>query len=260
MYKSAFLVVSLVAAPVFAQAPEATTPSFTVEGAKVTSAIQDKEAADEKSTFATGERAWLWLKLKPEADGAMLKLRWSLNGEAVWTMDPTAVRLGRTWYYKTLDVPGDWKVEVLDGNDKLLHTATLTVTGEPMARPAGGETAVAAAAPLADVSESTHVSVVDLKLTEEVQNREPVSPATSFAAGDKVYAWLKLMVKEPETSIKVNWYLGDAVVHSSEPVTVKESSGWRTWLYKTVDKAGAWKVEVVDTEGKVVHRTDFTVQ
>ena len=75
-----------------------------------------------------------------QADGTVLK-RWtggaSVYLAGIWTMDEVPVRLGRTWYYKTLHKPGGWKVEVLDPNDEVLHTAHLSVTSE-ITQPAPG--------------------------------------------------------------------------------------------------------------------------
>ena len=62
------------------------------------------------------------------------------------------------------------------------------------------------------------------------------------------------------TSVKFKWFKGDALIYTSDAVTVKQSPGWRTWLYKTVDTAGDWKVQVVDADDKAVHELAFSVQ
>ena len=241
---------------------EDTTGTFEVQDAKLCTSVADKMPAGEKSDFSTGEQVYVWLKLSPKNEGATLQLRWSLNGNPVWTMDPAPVKLGRTWYYKTIDQPGDWKVEVLDNNQALLHTVTFKATGEPTVKvsaPAKADAPAATAEPLTP-GESDKVAVVDLKLSETIQDREAVGPSTSFKAGAKVYTWLKLDVKATETTIKVRWLLDDKPVFTSDPVNVKQSPGWRTWLFKTVDAAGSWKVEVVDADDKLVKSESFSVQ
>ena len=257
-----------------------TAPTFEIEEMKFTSGIEKKMPVDEKSTFATGERAWMWLKLKPATDTATVSFKWSWDGKHVWTSDPRAVRLGRTWFYKTVDQPGEWKVQILDNNNTVIQEASITVAGEPVynkeiaaapaaapapetatadTAPARAEPAAAGAEPAATPTESENIGVVDLKLATEIKDRNPVAPSTTFAKGDKVFTWVKLHVKVPETQVKLRWYLNDAAIYTSDPVTVKQAAGWRTWLYKTVDTAGNWKVEVLDNEDKAVHAESFTV-
>ena len=281
-----FLCAVLVCIPAWAlaQAKEEAQPekqeaeaaaTFEVLDAKICSGIEGKEAADEKEKFQTGEKAIFWLKLRPKGETSM-RLRWYIDDQAVWTMDAVPVRLGRTWYNKTLNRPGNWKVEVLDPNDEVLHTATLTVEGE-----AGGETtaaapeeaekpaAPAAAAPAAEETaedtekapaESDYVEVVDLQVAKSLENREPVEAGTTFDAGGQVYAWVKLKVKEDETTIKMRWSIDDQPVFTSEQVAVRRSPGWRTWLTKTLNRAGEWKVEILDANDKPVHAASFTVK
>lgn len=228
-----------------------------VLAAKICASIDNKECTAEQETFHTGDKAWLWLKLRPKDESTTLSLKWSRNGEHVWSMDPTPARLGRTWYYKTLDQPGEWQVELLDNDQTVLHTAKMTVSGEPVdeARTSPGGEATNPATGTSD-----HVEVIDLKLAETIEDREPVGPTTTFAAGSKVYTWVKLNVKAPETAVKFKWYKGDALVYTSNAISVKHSPAWRTWLSKTVDETGAWKVEVVDADDKAIRRAQFTVQ
>jgi hypothetical protein len=138
--------------------------------------------------------------------------------------------------------------------------ATETKAGEaPTTETEKSYTAKADEVTTTETGESEHLAVVDLKLTGEVKDREPVEPTTSFTKGTKVYSWVRLLVKEPETSVKMKWYHDGTLVHTSDSVKVKKASGWRTWLYKTVDTAGNWKVEVVDIDDKAIHSQDFAV-
>ncbi len=255
------MIAAIVLVPCWGQAqePGAAGASFKVLDAKICSGVQDKEAVDEKTTFNTGEKAWLWMKVRPAGETTM-QIRWSLDGKTVYAMDPVPARLGRLWYYKTLHKPGEWQVDVLDASQKVVHSEKFTAVGE-----AGEKTAVAppsrtaATGTAATTEESDHVEVVELKLAEGVENRDPVRAGTSFAKGGRVYTWMRLKVKDPETTIKLRWSLNDKVVSTSEPVTVKESPAWRTWLYKTMYNSGDWKVEVLDAEDKPVYAENFTV-
>ena len=242
--------------PVAAQ-PAAPVATFTVEDLRLTSGVQNREPLDAKTKFATGESAYVWLKLKPEGE-AQLRLRWSLNGTPVWTMDPVAVKLGRTWYYKTLDQPGSWKVEVLDASDTVQKEAAFAVTGT--ATTAAIAPAPAAADQAAAPTTSAHFDVLDLVLSKEIVDRNPGPALGTAMVGDKVFSWVKLVVKDPETTVRFRWSKDGAEVFAGEPLTVKQSTGWRTWQYKTTDVAGAWKVEILDAENNVVKVAELSVQ
>ena len=224
--------------------------SFEVVDAKICSGIKDKEAIDDKAKFSTGEKAWVWLKLRPKGD-TELRMRWYIDDREIWTTDPVAVQLGRTWYNKLLNRPGSWKVEILDPNDEILHSATLTVEGEALkTEEEAGEAPV----------ESQLVEVLELKLAKGVENREPVDEGTTFDQGGQIYTWVKLLVKEDQTNIKMRWYIDDRPIYTSEPISVSKSHNWRTWLSKTLNRAGDWKVEILDADDKPVHATNFTVK
>lgn len=287
-----FVLSALVALPVWAQPAqvdkekketrtdsEATTErstgaTFEVLEAKLCGGVQDRKPVDEKSTFSAGDKAWIWLSLKPAGETSM-RLRWSLEGKPFWTMDPVPVRAGNTWYYKTLHQPGTWQVDVLDPGDRVVHSISLTAvgggrspgapaTGSERPQAAGPATEKAKAEPAQDASASAsaggHFDVLEIKLAANVENREPVDVATSFEKGAKVYTWVKLRVNEPETAVRLRYSLGDKVVWTSSPVTVKQSPSWRTWLYRKVEESGDWRVQVLDADEKPVHSTNFTVR
>ncbi len=133
------------AAPAAAEA-EKLPATFDAVGAKLCAGIEKREASGEKSSFATGEKAYLWLKLRPNAtktESPRMKIRWSWNDKPYWTMDEVAVRWGRSWYYKTVDQPGDWKAELIDENDTVVTTVSFNATGEPYVRPKAEEEAPA---------------------------------------------------------------------------------------------------------------------
>ena len=266
----------LTLASLFCFSAIANAQTFEVTEAKITSAIQDREAVDEKIAFATGEKAWIWLKLNPKGE-AMMRLRYTVDNDPIWTMDPTPVRFGRTWYNKTLYYPGAWKVEILDGSDAVVHTLNFTVSGEPVpiddaqgtelaaetpppAVEANTETKPeASATPESQVGPSDRAEVIELKLAEEIQERMPVAPKTTFVSGSKVFTWVKLNVKEADSHIKMRWLINEQPVWTSDPIAVRQSPSWRTWFQKTLDVPGNWKVEILDADDKVLHAELFNV-
>ncbi len=102
------------------------------------------------------------------------------------------------------------------------------------------------------------VDVVELQLAEQIQDRQPVQPTTSFSSGKRFFTWVKLQVKQPETQIKMRWAQGETKYVSS-PITVHQSSGWRTWQARSLAKPGEWKVEILDANDQVVHTEAFTI-
>ncbi len=93
----------------------------------------------------------------------------------------------------------------------------------------------------------------------EIQDRDPVAPSTSFARDSKVYTWVKINVKNADTVIKMRWSVGGTPIWTSPDISVQQSPSWRTWFQKTVDVPGDWKVEILDTEEKILHAEAFTV-
>lgn len=70
------------------------------------------------------------MRLKVKGD-AKFKLHWVWNDTEGWTTDAKKAIHGRSYYYKTLHVPGDWQVHVLDENDTILKTLEFTVEDTP---------------------------------------------------------------------------------------------------------------------------------
>ena len=104
------------------------------------------------------------------------------------------------------------------------------------------------------------VEVVELKLAKDVADRSPVDASDSFEMGSTVVTWMKLMVREPESTIKVRYSIGGIVTWTSEAITVKKSVAWRTWLRKSFHKAGEWKVEVLDAGDNPIFSSKFTIR
>lgn len=104
------------------------------------------------------------------------------------------------------------------------------------------------------------VEVVDLKMAASVNERVPVDPTDTFESGARTCTWIKLKVKEPETTIKLRYSFNDKAVWTSKPLTVKKSPSWRTWLYRKFKRSGSWKVEVLDANDQPVHSASFSVK
>jgi hypothetical protein len=97
-----------------------------VTDAKLGRNVVDREITDETTTFAMGEKAYLWLRVEG-GTGETLKVIWKINDQEY----PVDLRIGgspwRTWATKTLHLAGDWTVTVTDAAGNTLNEATLKV-------------------------------------------------------------------------------------------------------------------------------------
>jgi len=99
-----------------------------VSRAQFTSAILDREPADELSAISPSTDKVFFFTEVRNMDGSAITHRWSLNG-AVMAEVEFKVRAQRWRVYssKTLlpEWRGDWVVDVLDGDGKVLETRTV---------------------------------------------------------------------------------------------------------------------------------------
>jgi hypothetical protein len=97
----------------------------TVAEAKLGKNIVERKITDETTTFATGEKAYLWMKVEG-ASGETLTVTWKVNDQSY----PATLDIGgspwRTWASKTLHIAGEWTVTVTDAAGATLHEAKLT--------------------------------------------------------------------------------------------------------------------------------------
>lgn len=106
--------------------PALAFPAGKVAEAKLGKSIVDRKIAGETTTFAPGEKAYLWLKVE-DAAGETLTVTWKINDQAY----PATLNIGgtpwRTWASKTLHIAGEWTVTVTDAAGATLNESRLTV-------------------------------------------------------------------------------------------------------------------------------------
>ncbi len=114
--------------PLYAAAEEPT-----VARAQFTSAMIDREPADNLTSIGVGAaRAYFFTELR-NMDGQTVTHRWTYNGEVKASVEFN-VR-GPRWRVHssknmTSEWTGDWTVDVLDGSGNVVATRTLTHTGD----------------------------------------------------------------------------------------------------------------------------------
>ena len=94
--------------------------------AKLGKGIVDREIADETSTFALNETAYLWMRVA-DGEGETITVTWATDGQSFDVPLPVGSNSWRTWSSKKLHVAGEWTVTVTDSAGTTLHQATLTV-------------------------------------------------------------------------------------------------------------------------------------
>jgi len=99
------------------------------------------------------------------------------------------------------------------------------------------------------------LAVAESKLGTSVVDREIATEATAFAVNDRVYLWMKI-TGGPADSVAVTWTVDDDTWSTNLSVG---ASTWRTWAYKTLWKAGQWKVAVTDQHGNLLLEKTFSV-
>jgi hypothetical protein len=109
--------------------------------------------------------------------------------------------------------------------------------------------------------EAAPFAVKRLVIGTGVENGEPVGVAETFPAStEKVYCFLEATDIAKDTEISFVWFSGEKEM-SKFSVPLKEGPRWRTYAYKNLREIkGDWKLEIRDSEGKVVKDVKFKVE
>ncbi len=94
-----------------------------------------------------------------------------------------------------------------------------------------------------------------------VESNEPVGVAETFPAStEKVYCFLEANDIEEDTEVSFVWFNGEKEM-SKFSLPLKMGPRWRTYAYKNLREIkGDWRVEIRDSEGKVVKDITFKVE
>ena len=112
-----------------------------------------------------------------------------------------------------------------------------------------------------NAQEKSNLEVNEILLGTGLENREVTGVDTTFSADvGKIYCWTKITGATSETQIAHHWFFEDKEVVKID-ITVKYPS-YRCWSIKTIypEMKGNWKVEVKDSEGKLLSSISFTVK
>jgi hypothetical protein len=138
-----------------------------------------------------------------------------------------------------------------------------TGTPLPAAEAAVAEPAAASATSPAPAAapgqrESNNLSVARAALGTGIEDRQPVGISDTFTEGTKVYLYNMILNPEGEPIlIHHKWYRGGERV-AAVKLGIK-TARWRTWSVIQVYGKGAWRVDIVEPSGRVIHSEKFTV-
>lgn len=109
--------------------------------------------------------------------------------------------------------------------------------------------------------ESVGFTIARLVVGTGVENSEPVGVAEAFPAStEKVFCFLEAIDISKDTEISFAWsYGGKEMLKTTLPL--KAGPKWRTYANKNLrELKGEWKVEVKDSDGKVLKDVKFKVE
>lgn len=104
------------------------------------------------------------------------------------------------------------------------------------------------------------LSVDTAVICEKVEDREPVSPGTSFPVSiERLYCYTKILGAQTPTEVTHVWYYGDTE-RARINLSVRAAS-WRTYSSKAIQahEVGAWRVEVLGPTGDILKTVRFEV-
>ena len=100
----------------------------------------------------------------------------------------------------------------------------------------------------------------ELSVCRVIEGRTPVGADSVFPdTVGRVFCFTKVSGAEEPVTISHVWYFREKEI-SRIDLEIK-SKTWRTWSYKNIPKGwvGNWRVDIVSSEGEVLHQRRFTV-
>ncbi len=99
-----------------------------VNDAKLGKSVENRQIADEASTFAVNDKVYVWLKVTGAGAGESLPVTWKTADRTYNSNLPIGGSPWRTWCYKIVAVPGDWTVTISDAKGVTLKELKFTVS------------------------------------------------------------------------------------------------------------------------------------
>jgi hypothetical protein len=105
---------------------------------------------------------------------------------------------------------------------------------------------------------SSSLSVESAAVAKNVVDRQP-SGSGPFVDGSTVWTWNRILKQGDQNRTIRHIYYREGTQVVAVPLSIRGAS-WRTWSRTAVHGAGAWKVDIVDEEGRVLQSLPFVVK
>ena len=102
----------------------------------------------------------------------------------------------------------------------------------------------------------------EIKICRSIQDRNPVQISKYFNNGvDSLFCYTKIQNKGEKKEIKHVWYFKNEI-KSQIKYNIRRSNVYRSWTLKNINpnEIGEWKLEIQDSNGKILGSTKFYIQ
>nr|WP_320190558.1 DUF2914 domain-containing protein [uncultured Desulfobacter sp.] len=118
---------------------------------------------------------------------------------------------------------------------------------------------------LPEIVNSTDATIKELVICRSIKNRQYVSPENRFSmkngAKPAVWTWMNALTDKPPQELSHIYYLnGKRFCRVILPVPFPRTRTWSKVTMKRPAQAGSWRVDVVNKNGQVIARANFTVE
>lgn len=118
---------------------------------------------------------------------------------------------------------------------------------------------------LPQIVTDTDVTIQELVVCRHIKHRKYVSPENRFSMKNGaelvVWTWMKALTDKPRQDLSHIYYLNDKrFCRIILPVPFRRTRTWSKLVLNKPSHAGSWRVDVVDNNGQVLARADFTVE
>ena len=102
----------------------------------------------------------------------------------------------------------------------------------------------------------------EIKICRSIKERNPIQVAKSFNSSvDSLFCYTKIQNKGEKREIRHVWYFKNEI-KTQIKYNIRRSNVYRSWTLKKIspNEIGEWKVEIQDSNGKVLGSTKFYIK
>lgn len=100
----------------------------TLVDAQICETVESREPVNPKTSFQKGDKAYCWIKVADATVGSNLTVIWSIDDLAYEQKLEMKFANMRTYCFKTLFKPGNWKATIKKADGTTLKELSMTVT------------------------------------------------------------------------------------------------------------------------------------